>query len=355
MSEGTLAVAVTECPHPRICRAQPFVDLDITALVDGNAGRVQREIVGVRHAADGEQQMRAPLARRPCLAAHADRHAIGLLSHADALRAETQRDALLAQEFLNLQRDVLVLTRDNAGSRLHHRHTAAEASEHLREFQTDVAATNDDEVRRDDVEVHHRDVRQVGNLIHPRYGGFRGTTADIEKDAVRLQSLQADRKLRSPDEASMPRIDGDAFQSCHPLLDAAARVTDDLVLARLHALHVHARPGVQHDAIVDRSCGCACGIRAGDHRFGRRAAVVDARPAEPVLFDDCDAPACSGKPRGEGGTGLPGADDDRVKDGGAAHANRSGMTRQVGSQSHCHDGIASTTRSASTMAPTVQN
>ena len=44
-------------------------------------------------------------------------------------------------------RDVLVLARDQARRHLDDRDLAAEAAEHLREFEADVAAADDDQMR----------------------------------------------------------------------------------------------------------------------------------------------------------------------------------------------------------------
>src|SRR3954464_3343433 len=54
MGEGALAVSVAERPVFLIAVSTPFFDLDIAALVRGDPGALESEIVGVRHAADGE-------------------------------------------------------------------------------------------------------------------------------------------------------------------------------------------------------------------------------------------------------------------------------------------------------------
>src|SRR3954468_15194103 len=72
MGEGALAVAVAQGPHVRIAGAERLVDLDIAALVLGNPGALEAEIVGVRHAPDREQQVRPADARFAFLAIDAD-------------------------------------------------------------------------------------------------------------------------------------------------------------------------------------------------------------------------------------------------------------------------------------------
>src|SRR6266478_1642691 len=57
--EGATTVAIPERPDPRHVGAQLIVDLDITALVNGDAGLVQAKIVGVRAPANTQQEMGA--------------------------------------------------------------------------------------------------------------------------------------------------------------------------------------------------------------------------------------------------------------------------------------------------------
>ena len=66
---------------------------------------------------------------------------------------------------------------------------AAEAAEHLRELEPDVAAADDHEMRRDEVEIHHRDVRQIGHRIEPRHLRDQRPAADVDEDLVRAQHL----------------------------------------------------------------------------------------------------------------------------------------------------------------------
>ena len=59
MSEGAAAVAVAQRPDAGHLGAQLFVDLDEPALVDGQTGLVEAEVVSVRETADSDKQMRA--------------------------------------------------------------------------------------------------------------------------------------------------------------------------------------------------------------------------------------------------------------------------------------------------------
>lgn len=54
-------------------------------------------------------------------------------------------------------------------------------------------------------------------------------------------------------------------------------------------------------------------IRARHHRFGRRAAGIDARAAEQLTLDQGDCQAGSRQTTGEKRSRLTGSDDDCVK------------------------------------------
>ena len=64
--------------------------------------------------------------------------------------------------------------RDSRGPISIDRDLAAEAPEHLRELEPDVAAADDHQMSRDEIDVHHRAVGQIVDLIEPRHG--RDTT-----------------------------------------------------------------------------------------------------------------------------------------------------------------------------------
>ena len=59
VSEGALAVAVSESPDARRSGLQSVVDDDVSTLVAAHPGFVEIQIVGIRPAADCQQQMRA--------------------------------------------------------------------------------------------------------------------------------------------------------------------------------------------------------------------------------------------------------------------------------------------------------
>ena len=61
MRKRTATVYIAKRPYTRHIGAQMFVDVDITILVRPNPGFIQSKIIGVRDAADRNQQVRTRL------------------------------------------------------------------------------------------------------------------------------------------------------------------------------------------------------------------------------------------------------------------------------------------------------
>ena len=68
--------------------------------------------------------------------------------HAHRFGFEQDLDAILLQHFANFGGNVRVLPRQELFALLHHRDGAAEAAKHLAEFQTDVAAPQNQQMFR---------------------------------------------------------------------------------------------------------------------------------------------------------------------------------------------------------------
>lgn len=74
----------------------------------------------------------------------------------DRRRRDQDRDPVIAQDIGDLVRDVLVLEHHQTRGALDDGHLAAEPAEHLPELKPDVAATEDDQVLRELVQLHDR-------------------------------------------------------------------------------------------------------------------------------------------------------------------------------------------------------
>ncbi len=147
MRERAATVDVAKRPDAGNAGAQLIVDLDEAALVGGDAGFVETEVVrywdcGRRRAADASRRSRAAPSRssrgspRPRRAARASTHW--------ALRRNAMPSASsiawTAAETSGSSRAI------DARRHLDHGDAAAEAPVHLREFEADVAAADDDQV-----------------------------------------------------------------------------------------------------------------------------------------------------------------------------------------------------------------
>src|SRR5262249_41355525 len=149
VGEGAVPVALAERPDSGDARPQHLVDDDVTALVRLHPGALEGEIVGVRPPADGEERVRPDDDLVPLLAVDADANPYTRGLERDALRVETQPDALALHDLLDRARHVFVLAIDEPRGPLDDRDLRPEAAVHLREFEADVASADDGEVLRD--------------------------------------------------------------------------------------------------------------------------------------------------------------------------------------------------------------
>src|SRR5262249_53303755 len=158
-------------PDARDVGAKLVVHLDISVLINGDAGFIEAEVVRIWSPADRDQQVGTDDLRG--FSPGFDLHGYGfaLLLHTDHFTVEAQVDAFLAEKIADRLRDVLVLPRDQARPELDQGHLAAEAAIHLGEFKSDVAAAQDDEMWREKIYLHHRAVGEVGDLVE---AGNRG-------------------------------------------------------------------------------------------------------------------------------------------------------------------------------------
>src|SRR3954467_658663 len=77
------------------------------------------------------------------------------------------------------------------GTFLDYRHFAAKAPEHLREFESDVAAAYDDQMTWKDLELEDRRVGQVGHRVDAGHVRNVCPAAHVEKDLVRGNEVVA--------------------------------------------------------------------------------------------------------------------------------------------------------------------
>src|SRR5262245_61489838 len=103
-------------------------------------------------------------------------------SNATGIQAKT--NPLAGQDFFNRSRNVDVFTLHEVWTHLDDGHLRPESAEHLSEFQPDVTAADHQQVLRHGVQLHHRAVREKGNLVDPWHRRHACASADVDEDAV---------------------------------------------------------------------------------------------------------------------------------------------------------------------------
>ena len=161
------------------------------------------------------------------------------------------------------------------------------------------------------VELEHRGVGEIEDPVDTGQVGDDRAAPHIDNDTRRAQALLAYADRIRRDKAGTPLDDRAALHSSEPGLDAGASVRRDGIGPRLYAGHVASQRRV--DAVIGTAPGHMSGVGAGDKCFGRHAAGVDASVAEKLPLDQCHGHPSARQPTGEGRTGLPGADNDRVE------------------------------------------
>ncbi len=140
---------------------------------------------------------------------------------------------------------------------------------------------------RQEVDVHHRTVGEVIDLIEAGYVGHSRTRTDVNENPIRCQELAPSLHLTGGHEPRMRFKDMAVLQTFKRPLDPAIGKPDDVILARFDALHIDFDV-TGAEAILRTAAGHMRGICTGDQGFGRCAARVDAGAAEATALDDGD-------------------------------------------------------------------
>ena len=106
---------------------------------DLRAGAIETEVFGVRTPPHREQHVRAHHHRVAGLAIDPHGDTLLVMPERDAVGVHANGDALALEDARDRRRDLLVLTRDEAGTHLDDGDLAAEPPVHLGELETDVA------------------------------------------------------------------------------------------------------------------------------------------------------------------------------------------------------------------------
>src|SRR6266481_2474597 len=174
---------------------------------------------------------------------------------------------------------------DQASGHLDDRDFTPKTPEHLPEFQTDVAASHNDQVLGKKVDVHHGTVGKIFDLFQPRH--LRGSRAPthVNKHPFSRELLRAYGHLSRRLKAGVALVYRAVFHRLQPGLEPSPRLPRYLVLPSLHTLHVHAYTGGIHSEIGGTP-GHVGGVGAGDHGLSRDTTCVDTGTAEQLALDD---------------------------------------------------------------------
>ncbi len=263
VSECPAAVAVTKRVHAIDARSKRVVDGDVAARIDRDPGAIQAEVVRVGRAAGGQQYMGAFDSRRALGAIEVHAHAISHARQRQALRVQAQIDAFAAEDLGDRVRDVFVFARDQPRPHLAYRDLRAEPPIHLREFQSDVAAADHQQMLRDEVDIHHARVVEQGHVARAGHIGNDGAPADVDEDARRREFAIAHLHRVRGTEARMAADDFDVARTFEPLGHAFARALHHGILARFHLGHVDTYRRVDHHPVLGCASGHMGGARAG--------------------------------------------------------------------------------------------
>src|SRR6202030_2334041 len=100
----------------------------------------------------------------------------------DALGVQANLDPFGLENVLDGGRHILVFVLDEPRTHLDNRDVAAEAPEHLPELEADVAASDDDQVAGQKIDVHHRTVGEVRDFADPVQRRYRSPPAGIDEN-----------------------------------------------------------------------------------------------------------------------------------------------------------------------------
>src|SRR5215471_6231397 len=117
---------------------------------------------------------------------------VAALDEADAFGIQPDLDALALDDVFDRRRHVFVLMANEPRRHFDDSYLAAKAAVHLAEFEADIAATDNDEMVRQKIDVHHRRIRQVRHFVDAWHWRRHCPPADIDKDPCSAQPFAGD-------------------------------------------------------------------------------------------------------------------------------------------------------------------
>src|SRR5258708_7798338 len=212
VGEGASPIAIAERPDTRHICAERIIHLDEATRLSAYAGVLQAEIVSIGPAAHRDEQVRSANLRAAIGAFELHHDVVALLGDAPTPRIQAKIDAFTGEKRRNGLRDILVLTRDEARAYLDDCDLATEASVHLSKLEANVAATEHQQMSGQEIDIHHRAIGEVGDLLQAGDLRHDGTAADIDEDLLGAQDLRADLHFARRHKSRMALINPAVLQ-----------------------------------------------------------------------------------------------------------------------------------------------
>src|SRR5262249_23398566 len=149
----------------------------------------------------------------------------------------------------------------------------------------DVATADYDQVFGQFAEIHKAGVRQVAALRKAGYLRNLGTRSGVNEHSLAFENIPADLKAMGVKEASVLTIKAEVLAALgHTLFLSAAKALHHFIFAVHHLAQVQLDAAAMHTPLRAKT-GVVSHLRAGHHGLGRRAALVDARPAQMLALN----------------------------------------------------------------------
>ena len=150
------SVAIAQCPDAGYAGLQLIVNNNVTAPVSLNPGKIETQIARVGNAAGRQKNMRAEYFGRTILALDGDGDTVVALGQRYTFRTQPEAYAFSLQNFTHRAGNIFIFASNQARSHFHNRDFASKAAINLTEFQPDIAASDNHEMFRQEVDIHHR-------------------------------------------------------------------------------------------------------------------------------------------------------------------------------------------------------
>src|SRR5512139_106632 len=151
--------------------------------------------------------MRSGDPRGHSLADKLNRDVVAVARHARNATVDVGLDTFATQDFGDRRRNIFVFACDQAWREFNDGYLASEAPVDLCKLQADIAAAQDDQMRRQKIDVHHRAVCEVANLIESGNGRRQGSSTDIDENPRGLQVLISDPDRMRAGKSGVPFVE----------------------------------------------------------------------------------------------------------------------------------------------------